>query len=299
MSGDTGNDPAAFKSSSGLLWGRREIGDHLVATALLHLLCQTSARAYFILMNCLQTQAKTKKPRMIQTSWRFQIPANEAALPGMFSEWSWSPGTDSQLLTDSHTVATAAQRGSKATLRQLLRTFFCSHGLTSIYVQSQISVLDPHLLSLPHSSALKKPDFCHASHGFKSSSCHCHHAAFVPTLVVHSVIFLLSVVIVIHSVLRMNTQPLLQPSTLKYCSFSLLMTVEKLTSYWTTTTLSSLTPSPLHSCCYLAWWTMPTKVPIPKSIHNCMDNLGHLSSFPPKAKPLILFLRQLFYLIFG
>lgn len=145
MSGDTGNDPAAFKSSSGLLWGRREIGDHFVATALLHLLCQTSARAYFILMNCLQTQAETKKPRMIQTSWRFQIPANEAALPGMFSEWSWSPGTDSQLLTDSHTVATAAQRGSKATLRQLLRTFFCSHGLTSIYVQSQISVLDPHL----------------------------------------------------------------------------------------------------------------------------------------------------------
>lgn len=88
---------------------------------------------------------KTKKLRMMQTSWHFQIPANEAALPGMFSEWSWCPGTDSQLWTDSHTVATAAQRGSKVTLRQLLRTFCCSHRLTRIYVQSQISGLDPHL----------------------------------------------------------------------------------------------------------------------------------------------------------
>lgn len=145
MSGDTGNDPAAFKSSSGLLWGRGETGDRLVSTALLHLLCQTWARAYFTQMNCWQTQAETKKPRMMQTSWRSQIPADEAALPGMFSEWSWCPGTDSQLLTDSYTVATAAERGSKVTLRQLLRTLCCSHKLTRIYVQSQLSGLDPHL----------------------------------------------------------------------------------------------------------------------------------------------------------
>lgn len=61
MSGDTGNDPAAFKSSSWLLWGRREAGDHLVPTALLHLLCQTSACAYLTRMNCLQTQAENKE----------------------------------------------------------------------------------------------------------------------------------------------------------------------------------------------------------------------------------------------
>lgn len=123
---------------------------------------------------------------------------------------------------------------------------------------------------------------------------------FVPTLMVNSWILLLSVVIVIHSVLMMNTQSLLQPDALKYCSFSsLLMTVAKWTSYWTTTTLSSLSPSPLPFCCDLAWWTMPTKVTIPKSIRNYMDNPGHLSNFPPRAKLIILFLRRLFYLVFG
>jgi len=41
-------------------------------------------------------------------------------------------------------AARAARRGSKATLRQLPRTFCFNHGLANIYVQNQISVLDPY-----------------------------------------------------------------------------------------------------------------------------------------------------------
>jgi len=53
-------------------------------------------------MICLQTQIKYKVAKAMQTSWRFQISANEAGLPGMFSEWSWKSETDSQLLADAH-----------------------------------------------------------------------------------------------------------------------------------------------------------------------------------------------------
>lgn len=63
MSEDTGNDPAAFKNSSGFLWGRRETGGDLVPADLLHLLCQSSAHAYFTQMNCLQTEAKNKEAK--------------------------------------------------------------------------------------------------------------------------------------------------------------------------------------------------------------------------------------------
>lgn len=63
MPGKAGNDPAAFKSSSRLLWAGGRTGDHLVPKALLHLLCQTSAHACFTPMNCLQTQAKNKEAK--------------------------------------------------------------------------------------------------------------------------------------------------------------------------------------------------------------------------------------------
>lgn len=120
---DSSNEPACTEDFISVIVGakrvREPLGDYSIFSSAMLGFSSCLIYTNDLFANTDRIQSSRK---MMQTSWRFQISANESGLPGMFSERRWSTGTDSQLLADSHTAAAVARRESKVALRQLPRT---------------------------------------------------------------------------------------------------------------------------------------------------------------------------------